>query len=188
MAADDVKEEAKSLKVRGIPEAKFIEDVGAFMAKEKDSPQEVIQKQDELLSKYRFMEAHLVAQMKKVKTQIPDITNCLKIVGELQESKKKEESLDTRYMLSEMVYCEATIEPTDKVCLWLGANVMLEYDIPSAKELLNSNLEKAGIKLDSLLTDLDFLRNQCTTTEVNIARLYNWDVQRRRAEAAKAKA
>jgi len=188
MAGDDSKEVSKSSNVRGIPEAKFIEDVVAFMAKQTDPIQEVIRKHDELLSKYRFMESHLIAQQKKVKTQIPDITNCLKIVDELEESKKKEETLETRYMLSDQVYCQAEIEPTDKVCLWLGANVMLEYDLPSAKELLESNQEKAQVKLELLLTDLDYLRTQCTTTEVNIARLYNWDVQRRRAEAAKAKA
>ena len=27
------------------------------------------------------------------------------------------------------VYAEAVIPPTDKVCLWLGANVMLEYTL-----------------------------------------------------------
>ena len=34
--------------------------------------------------------------------------------------------------------------------------------------------------------DLGFLRDQTTTTEVSIARVYNYDVKRRQAEKAKA--
>ena len=35
---------------------------------------------------------------------------------------------------------------------------MLEYDLESAEELLKENLEKAKIKIESVLTDLDYLR------------------------------
>lgn len=178
-------ENMKSDNFRGIPEAQFIEDVEDFMSKQTGTVQEVIKSQDELLSKYRFMETHLIAQQKKLKTQIPDITSCLKIVGEMKKRQETKESLDTRYLLSDQVYMQATIEPTDKVCLWLGANVMLEYDIPAAEQLLNANLDKAKTKLETILSDLDFLRTQCTTTEVTIARLYNWNVQKNKAAKSK---
>uniref|UniRef100_A0A8D1F671 VHL binding protein 1 n=2 Tax=Sus scrofa TaxID=9823 RepID=A0A8D1F671_PIG len=59
------------------------------------------------------------------------------------------------------------------------ANVMLEYDIDEAQALLEKNLSTATKNLDSLEEDLDFLRDQFTTTEVNMARVYNWDVKRR---------
>ncbi|XP_073655543.1 prefoldin subunit 3 isoform X3 [Tursiops truncatus] len=48
------------------------------------------------------------------------------------------------------------------------ANVMLEYDIDEAQALLEKNLSTATKNLDSLEEDLDFLRDQFTTTEVNI--------------------
>ncbi|RXN21529.1 prefoldin subunit 3-like protein [Labeo rohita] len=46
------------------------------------------------------------------------------------------------------------------------ANVMLEYDIDEAQALLEKNLATASRNLDSLEEDLDFLRDQFTTTEV----------------------
>uniref|UniRef100_A0A3Q3AZ09 Prefoldin subunit 3 n=1 Tax=Kryptolebias marmoratus TaxID=37003 RepID=A0A3Q3AZ09_KRYMA len=59
------------------------------------------------------------------------------------------------------------------------ANVMLEYDIDEAQALLEKNLSTASRNLETLEEDLDFLRDQFTTTEVNMARVYNWDVKRR---------
>ena len=66
-----------------------------------------------------------------------------------------------------------------KVCLWLGANVMLEYSLSDAEELLSKNKSSAERNLAQIAFDLDFLRDQMTITEVTMARLYNWDVRRR---------
>ncbi|KAE8584307.1 hypothetical protein XENTR_v10020910 [Xenopus tropicalis] len=69
------------------------------------------------------------------------------------------------------------------------ANVMLEYDIDEAQALLEKNLSTATRNLDSTEEDLDFLRDQFTTTEVNMARVYNWDVKRRnKDDPSKSKA
>ncbi len=61
---------------------------------------------------------------------------------------------------------------------------MLEYPLDEAKALLAKNLSSARNNVASLSTDLEFLRDQITTTEVNMARVYNWDVQRRKAAEA----
>lgn len=45
---------------------------------------------------------------------------------------------------------------------------MLEYDIDEARALLEKNLSTATKNLDLLEEDLDFLRDQFTTTEVSI--------------------
>jgi hypothetical protein len=84
---------------------------------------------------------------------------------------------------------------------------MLEYTLEDAKALLEKNHETAMKNLAQVHHDLDFLRyfalfglvspfnitstffkiyrDQMTTTEVNMARLYNWDVKRRQALNAK---
>lgn len=62
------------------------------------------------------------------------------------------------------------------------ANVMLMYSVEDAHELLSKNLESATKKLENLNEDLDYLRDQITTTEVSMARIYNWDVTRRRTK------
>ncbi|KAL7979978.1 hypothetical protein Chor_004447 [Crotalus horridus] len=143
----------------GIPEAVFVEDVDSFMKQPGNETADVVLKKlDEQYQKYKFMELNLA------------------------QKKRRWESTDlmkTRFLLADNVYCKASVPPTDKVCLWLGANVMLEYDIDEAQALLEKNLSTATKNLESLEEDLDFLRDQFTTTEVNMARVYNWDVKRR---------
>uniref|UniRef100_A0A2K6LH69 Prefoldin subunit 3 n=1 Tax=Rhinopithecus bieti TaxID=61621 RepID=A0A2K6LH69_RHIBE len=120
----------------------------------------VLKKLDEQYQKYKFMELNLAQKKRSV------------IFFVLKESTN---SMETRFLLADNLYCKASVPPTDKVCLWLGANVMLEYDIDEAQALLEKNLSTATKNLDSLEEDLDFLRDQFTTTEVNMARVYNWD-------------
>lgn len=57
---------------------------------------------------------------------------------------------------------------------------MLSYKLPAAIALLRSKLQGAEKSLASLIEDLEFLREQITIMEVNTARVYNWDVKRRR--------
>ena len=57
---------------------------------------------------------------------------------------------------------------------------MLSYKIPAAISLLRSKLESAESGLKNVIEDLEFLREQITIMEVNTARVYNWDVKRRR--------
>ena len=64
-----------------------------------------------------------------------------------------------------------------QVCLWLGANVMLEYPRDEAILLLEDNLKNAKAALVTLVDDMGHLRDQITVTEVNMARVFNWDVK-----------
>lgn len=59
---------------------------------------------------------------------------------------------------------------------------MVEYPIPEAEEMLSSRLKTAKDSLTTTQSNLEFLREQITTMEVNIARIYNWSVMKRRAE------
>lgn len=48
------------------------------------------------------------------------------------------------YNLAENIWGEAKIESkNDKILLWLGASVMLEYSYTEAEELLTNNLKNA---------------------------------------------
>jgi hypothetical protein len=57
---------------------------------------------------------------------------------------------------------------------------MLSYTLPAAIALLRSKLALAEQSLRTSIEDLEFLREQVTVMEVNTARVYNWDVKRRR--------
>ncbi|XP_068105714.1 prefoldin subunit 3 [Hyperolius riggenbachi] len=164
----------------GIPEAVFVEDVDSFMQKPgNETADAVLKRLDEQYQKYKFMELNLSQKKRRLKSQIPDIKQTLEILKHMQKKKGTTEPMETRFLLADNLYCKASVPPTDKVCLWLGANVMLEYDIDDAQALLEKNLSTATRNLDSTEEDLDFLRDQFTTTEVNMARVYNWDVKRR---------
>ncbi|ESP05358.1 hypothetical protein LOTGIDRAFT_202995 [Lottia gigantea] len=171
----------------GIPESDFVDNVDEFMQKqENENAESVLRKLDERHNKYKFMEYNLNTKKSRLKTQIPDIKTSLDIVKHLLERKTNADPLETRFLLSDQVYAKAKIPPTDKVCLWLGANVMLEYNLDDAQKLLEKNLGTAKKTLGQVDDDLSFLRDQTTTLEVNMARVYNWDVKRRQKAPVKS--
>lgn len=65
---------------------------------------------------------------------------------------------------------------------------MLSYPPAEAQKLLTDKLSTAEQSLTNTKQDLLFLREQITTTEVNIARLYNHDVKLRRERRLAAEA
>ena len=69
------------------------------------------------------------------------------------------------------------------VCI--QANVMLSYKLPAAIELLRTKLDQAQKNLESVIADLEYIKEQTTIMEVNTARVYNWDVKRRRERREK---
>jgi len=134
-----------------------------------------------MLSKYRFMESNTLQRKKGLEEKVPELEQTLQIVGILDDNKKSESNLNTTFELTETLYAHAEIKPLNDIYLWLGANVMLSYPLSEACELLNAKLESARASLNAACEDLDWLREQITITEVNVARVYNWDVKRRRA-------
>jgi len=161
----------------GIPEAVFLEDIDSFMKGE--TAEDVLKRLDEQHQKFKFMLSNFDNKKKRLKGQIPDITTTLESVKHLK-SKRDGEPMETKFLLSDQVYAKAVVPPTSRVCLWLGANTMLEYDIDEAEELLVKNLGDAKTGLATLEDDMDYLRDQITTTEVNMARIYNWNVKNKK--------
>lgn len=99
----------------------------------------------------------------------------------LQRNNAEKRTVETDFILAHNLYARAEVPPTNNVGLWLGANVMLEYSLEQAEELLTKNHNQAKLTMEQTEKDLDFLKDQITTTEVNIARVYNWDVKRRQS-------
>jgi len=114
--------------------------------------------------------------------KIPEIEKSLALVHYLKQKRDAEEELITRYNLADMLYSRAEVDVSSGIVhLWLGANVMLEYTYDEAIDLLSSKEKAAKMELDHATQDLAFTRNQIITTEVNISRIYNWDVRQKRA-------
>ncbi|UYV81860.1 hypothetical protein LAZ67_20002722 [Cordylochernes scorpioides] len=158
------------------------DDVDQFMKLEDNQDVEtVLRKLDEQHSKYKLLEMNLLHKKKRLKSQVPDAKVSLELLELIRQRQETGESLRTQFVVSEQVLGHAEVGPTQQVLLWLGANVMLEYGLEEARQLLAGNLEVASTTLTQLELDLDFLRDQLTITEVNMARVYNWDVKRRQA-------
>lgn len=151
----------------------FIKDVNDFEL--------VFNKFQERLSKYKYMQESKMGTIRLLNTRIPDIENTLKICIALKSRDDDAEPLETHYQLNDTLYTKAVIDTSaiKSVGLWLGAEVMLEYPLDEAIELLNGRLKDSKQNLEVSLEDSEFLRENITTMEVNCARLYNWDVQKR---------
>lgn len=63
---------------------------------------------------------------------------------------------------------------------------MLSYPVAEALTLLKGKLVAAKESLSNCEEDMDFLRQQITTLEVNTARLYNYEVTMKRKEKEEA--
>lgn len=175
---------------RGIPEAIFIENVEQ-VCKQKE-PNQILASLQELYSKYQYMQSSLTAQRASLKAKLPDIVSALDCVNHLIDRKNKAQEGETSeytYQLSENIWSRAQVAPTNVVGLWLGANVMLEYTLDEAVELLRTNEANAKTTVANLDEDMAFLRDQLTTTEVNIARTHNFNVKlRQKAKEAEGEA
>ena len=178
---------------RGIPMVNFIEDVEGHLLDlyargDKSNINEAMVSEcvgvmQELYSKYKFMETHMQKNKANYKDKLPELTKSIAIVEHLkqkQEDEDGDEPTTADFNLSDNIYTKATLDVSGKVCLWLGANVMLEYSYDEALEMLNRNLAGANQKLENCTEDLQFLRDQIITSEVNMARVFNYDVRRRR--------
>ncbi|KAK0725416.1 Prefoldin subunit-domain-containing protein [Lasiosphaeris hirsuta] len=166
---------------RGIPYAPFVDKVEDYVTSRADV-EPTLRSFHEMIAKYQFMEQNLQRRVGGLKDKLPDIQKTLDTVRFLQMRKEDTEPIETTFELNETLHTKAEIPPTNEVYLWLGANVMLSYPIEEAEELLSSKLYAAKTSLSNCVEDLDFLREQVTTMEVAVARVYNWDVVQKRKE------
>lgn len=171
---------------RGIPEAPFIEKVESIIKNPEKEFEQVMGMFQERLQQYKYMELSKRNQLNDLTVKIPDIEKNLEVINFIKQKKGDDEDedkfIETNYELNETLYTRAKIdtESLESVYLWLGADVMLEYPLDEAVELLNARLESNKGQLNLVKEDLEFLKENITTMEVNTARLYNWDVERRR--------
>lgn len=110
------------------------------------------------------------------------------MVNMLKDKNAKSEEMETNFLISDNVWAKAKLpNDTGKVGLWLGANVMVEYNFDEALKLLGKNQHNAETRIKSTEEDLSFLKDQITTTEVNIARIYNQTVANKQKNAGENK-
>jgi len=172
----------------GIPAVKFIEDIDTFSNgfTPPASAELLIGAYSDLFARYKKIEENLNRKRVRFLQKIPEIEKSLALVQYLKSKQdvSVETPVVTRYSLSETIFATSELDCNGTVNLWLGANVMLEYTYDDAIQLLSSKETNAKKEYQSVLEDLAFCRNQIITSEVNISRVYNWDVRIKRAKKA----
>jgi len=187
--ADKAKDQAgeKEPMITSIPVVEFVDDVDAFMQMPENTgnSQLALKRMEDTYSKIKILESNNVNTKQRLKNQISELEKSIQMIGELKKRKEASEDMSTHFRLADHVFLKAKVKPVDKVGLWLGANVMLEYDLDEGDELLRAKKIKAEQNLKQTNMLIDSIRENVTTIEVNMARVYNWDVRRRQAEKEK---
>lgn len=168
---------------RGIPSAVFIDSIGSFVAEHGLKAEDLYGELSTLHGKYKLMESQLEEGRTRAKRKMPELEASLDSIAMLRKKKEAGEAATAFYELSDNVQVQARIDSSvDRVAVWLGANVMVEYSYDEATTLLGEQLEAATTKVKTNTADLAFLRDQIITTEVNSARVYNFIVRTERAK------
>jgi prefoldin subunit 5 len=180
---------------RGIPIAKFVDDVQLFSDAFEPVPataELMIGAYNQLHAKYRQYEAAFRQKMARLQDKIPELEKSIALIQHLQRQQQQQDSeastvsssvCTVRYSLADNVYGRADVDASDGlVHLWLGANVMLEYTYEDALQFLETNRSTAARDVLQLRDDLGLVRDQIVTCEVTMSRIYNWDVRRRREQ------
>uniref|UniRef100_A0A8R1HYZ0 Prefoldin subunit 3 n=2 Tax=Caenorhabditis japonica TaxID=281687 RepID=A0A8R1HYZ0_CAEJA len=179
---------SEALSARGVPKCELIEDVDTWLTKEKMSVEEAEVVIREKYGKYKYVESSMAAQKQRMSEKIPEFDNSLSIIDTLIAKRAANESFETTFMLSDDVYSKAVVQKPETVSVWLGANVMVEYDLESAKKMLEKNRNSVQKVVDELSRELAYIKDQITTTEVNMSYIVNYGVAKRRAAASAVKA
>lgn len=155
----------------GIPKAEFIEDIAAA-APTVERVNALYQEKQELLTKYRILEQHLIEKRQQLKASRPDVAGNLDALRRVAGTCGSGEPV-ARFQLADGLYGSARLRRESGVALWLGANLMVEYPFDEAEALLDKNLAALDAQIAGVEENLVFLRDQIITTEVTVSRLTN---------------
>ncbi|KAL7540332.1 hypothetical protein ACHAWF_006656 [Thalassiosira exigua] len=127
---------------RGIPAARFLDDIDLFAASFKPpaSSELLIGAYSDLYSKFKAYEQQLEQKKATYNEKLPEIEKSIAVVRHLNQKKEAGETgVVSRYNLADTIYAKAEVDCSQGIVnLWLGANVMLEYTYDEALELLTS--------------------------------------------------
>jgi prefoldin subunit 5 len=172
---------------RGIPTAKFIENVDVFLEHPKLTVEGALGALNDLYSKYKYMETSFARSKDSYKAKIPETTQTIELVRMMIKKSNEGEEMTTNYSLCDTMYAKASVDTASrKVYLWIGASTMVEYNYDEALVLLEKQLEETKLKLEELMEDLYHLRGNSITVEVNMARMFNHSVKLKKAREAAA--
>lgn len=131
-----------------------------------------------LSGKYESMLNHLAMREMRLAEKIEEISKSIDAIGHL--AAHPQDQLTVQYELGDTMFASARLPAGTKVNLWLGANVMLEYELEDAKKLLGEKLVDNKAVLAKIKHDQMFVREQITILQVSTSRLVNHIIESRK--------
>lgn len=158
----------------------FIDDVAAFMRGK--SADTVIQDLNDRYRQYKMLETQFLQKKVRLVSKLPELQKAVAIVNTLLDKLEAEQEMVVDFELADQVWSRSKVVGLTSLNLWLGAGVMVEYPLDEAKHLLETNLSNCKANLKTNASNIEFIKDCITVTEVSIARVYNYDVERRKKE------
>ena len=168
---------------RNLPTVLFIEDEEAFLHKTGMSEEQAALEMRGAFQQLRQLSESLAARREALEESLPKTEANLAMVRLLQRQRQAGAETAAHYELIGGVYARARVPPSGRVALWLGASVMVEYSLEEAEAFLSRTEREAREALGQCVEDLRHLSDQSNTLEVNINRMHNHALAKRRARA-----
>ncbi|GFH23418.1 prefoldin subunit 3, partial [Haematococcus lacustris] len=111
-----------------------------------------------------MVEGQMLQRKARLMSKLPEIQKALDIVTVLHEQGSAGDMV-LDYELAESVYAKTRVSKVKHVNLWLGADVMVEYGLDEAKELLTNNLANCKANILNCNKDLEVVKDNLTTLE-----------------------
>lgn len=179
------KPDLKDVNPRGIPKALFIDLNDTKITSNLELTVVNVQQN---LQKYEYMLKSKDQQLKTITDITKDIKTNIKVIETLvaqndNSDDEDEEFQDIQYELEDGLFAFASIptkSETNTVSLWLGSGILMEFTYEEALQILNEKSSVYTSKINEIMEDIEYLREQITTLQVNLSKVYNYSVLQKR--------
>lgn len=180
------KPDLKDVNPRGIPKALFIDLNDTKITSNLELTVANVQQN---LQKYEYMLKSKDQQLKSITDITKDIKTNSKVIDTLiaqnadDSDDEDGEFKDIQYELEDGLFAFASIpkkSTTNTVSLWLGSGILMEFTYEEAQQILSEKSAVYTNKINEIMEDIEFLREQITTLQVNMSKVYNYSILQKR--------
>lgn len=125
-----------------------------------------------LLNLYRGLAEDSEQAQASYEEKIREVEGTLECLRNLKNGQEK--TVECDFEMGPQLYGRASFSTDGPVHLWLGADVMVQFEQEEAKAFLEDKLQIFQSRLAETVKRLDAMREQATITEVSMARLFNY--------------
>eukprot|EP01025_Chloroclados_australasicus_P013728 TRINITY_DN16437_c0_g2_i1.p1 TRINITY_DN16437_c0_g2~~TRINITY_DN16437_c0_g2_i1.p1 ORF type:complete len:176 (-),score=22.92 TRINITY_DN16437_c0_g2_i1:167-694(-) len=163
----------ESLQNLSLDDPGYIVDVAEYLASHSNEVEKAIGALNQRRQMLKFTENDVLQKRQRLQQREMELRRTLNCLKMLTKKAEAEDDALVDFCIADNMFAKAKVPPAQTVNLWLGADIMLEYTLADALELITSNLDKAQTSLAANKEEWNKVKDCVTTTEVNIARVYN---------------